>query len=152
MSRKDFLSNFIVSQFDCSKLEEMIVGFIDLITTAQFILSDDNYQIKITPSYEMRLTGASSVRKVSSKVESLVIHKYDTEDKLQDLILKYPQAFNSLNSDEKNVFYKVFISYEKQNVICDELTLYPYQFQYIKKSAMIKFCLFLGLEKYINYF
>ena len=152
MTRKDFLSDFIVNQFDCSKLEQMIVGFLDLIQTAQFILSDDNYQIKITPSYEMRLTGSSSVRKVSSKVESLVIHKYDTEDKLQDLILKYPQAFNNLNSDEKNIFYKIFINREKQNVICDELNIYPYQFQYIKKSAMVKFCLYLGLEKYVEYF
>lgn len=50
MTRKDFLSDFIVSQFDCSKLEEVIVGFLDLIQTAQYILSDDNYQIKITSS------------------------------------------------------------------------------------------------------
>lgn len=152
MTRKDFLSDFIINQFNCSKLEEMIIGFLDLIQTAQFVLSDDNYQIKITPTYEMRLAGSSTVRKVSSKVESLVIHKYNTEDKLQDLVIKYPQAFNNLNSDEKMIFYRVFINHDKQNVICDELSIYPYQFQYIKKSAMVKFCLYLGLEKYVEYF
>jgi len=132
MTRKDFLSDFIVSQFDCSKLEEVIVGFLDLIQTAQYILSDDNYQIKITSSYEMRIGGSSSVRNVSSKVESLVIHKYHTEGKLQEMIIKYPKAFNSLNNFEKIIFKKIFIDHEKQNAICDELNIYPYQFHYIK--------------------
>ncbi|NLL01685.1 MAG: hypothetical protein GX265_01505 [Mollicutes bacterium] len=152
MMRKDFLSDFILNQFNCSKLEEVIIGFLDLIKTAQLMLSNDYYQIKITPTYEMKISGASSVRKVSSKVESLVIHKYDTMEKLEELIIKYPQAFNSLNSHEKTIFCKTFIDHDKQNVICDELNIYPYQYQYAKKSAMVKFCLFLGLEKYVDFF
>ena len=50
------------------------------------MLSDETYNIKITPTYEMKITGYSSVRNVSSKVESFVIHKYDTEDKLKELV------------------------------------------------------------------
>ena len=80
--KEKLLSDFITGQFNIRKLEEITKAFLELIDTVILMLSDETYNIKITPTYEMKITGYSSVRNVSSKVESFVIHKYDTEDKL----------------------------------------------------------------------
>ena len=87
--KEKLLSDFITGQFNIRKLEEITKAFLELIDTVILMLSDETYNIKITPTYEMKITGYSSVRNVSSKVESFVIHKYDTEDKLKELVYKY---------------------------------------------------------------
>ena len=93
--KEKLLSDFITGQFNIRKLEEITKAFLELIDTVILMLSDETYNIKITPTYEMKITGYSSVRNVSSKVESFVIHKYDTEDKLKELVYKYSKAYNT---------------------------------------------------------
>ena len=100
----------------------------------------------------MKITGYSSVRNVSSKVESFVIHKYDTEDKLKELVYKYSKAYNTMTKIERELFTKIFINKEKKTYIMEDLGLYQYQFDPIKKSAIVKFCLVLGLDKYVDKF
>ena len=148
--RETILSDFITSQYNIRKLEEVTKTFLKLIDTVILILADDNYNIKITPSYELRITGYSNVRNVTSKVESFVIHKYDSEEKLKDLVFKYSKSFNNMSKTERELFTKIFINKEKKTYVMEEMGLYQYQFDPIKKSAVVKFCLVLGLDKYIN--
>ena len=148
--RETILSDFITSQYNIRKLEEVTKTFLKLIDTVILILADDNYNIKITPSYELRITGYSNVRNVTSKVESFVIHKYDSEEKLKDLVFKYSKSFNNMSKTERELFTKIFINKEKKTYVMEEMGLYQYQFDPIKKSAVVKFCLVLGLDKYVN--
>ena len=148
--RETILSDFITSQYNIRKLEEVTKTFLELIDTVILILADDSYNIKITPSYELKITGYSSVRNVTSKVESFVIHKYDSEEKLKDLVYKYSKSFNNMSKVERELFTKIFINKEKKTYVMEEMGLYQYQFDPIKKSAIVKFCLVLGLDKYIN--
>lgn len=148
--KEKLLSDFITSQYNIRKLEEVTKAFLELIDTVILILADDSYNIKITPSYELKITGYSNVRNVSSKVESFIIHKYDSEEKLKDLVFKYSKSFNSMTKLERELFTKLFINKEKKTYIMQDMVLYQYQFDPIKKSAVVKFCLVLGLDKYIN--
>lgn len=148
--KEKLLSDFITSQYNIRKLEEVTKAFLELIDTVILILADDSYNIKITPSYELKITGYSNVRNVSSKVESFIIHKYDSEEKLKDLVFKYSKSFNSMTKLERELFTKLFINKEKKTYIMQDMGLYQYQFDPIKKSAIVKFCLVLGLDKYIN--
>lgn len=148
--RETILSDFITSQYNIRKLEEVTKTFLELIDTVILILADDSYNIKITPSYELKITGYSNVRNVTSKVESFVIHKYDSEEKLKDLVYKYSKSFNNMSKTERELFTKIFINKEKKTYVMEEMGLYQYQFDPIKKSAVVKFCLVLGLDKYIN--
>ena len=148
--RETILSDFITSQYNIRKLEEVTKTFLELIDTVILILADDSYNIKITPSYELKITGYSSVRNVTSKVESFVIHKYDSEEKLKDLVYKYSKSFNNMSKIERELFTKIFINKEKKTYVMEEMGLYQYQFDPIKKSAVVKFCLVLGLAKYVN--
>lgn len=150
--KEKLLSKFITNQFNIQKLEEITRAFIELIDTVVLMLSDSTYNIKITPTYEMKVTGYSSVRNVSSKVESFVIQKYDTEEKLKELVYKYSKAFNEMTQVERELFTKIYINNEKKTYIMEEMNLYQYQFDPIKKSAIVKFCLILGLDKYIDKF
>lgn len=148
--RETILSDFITSQYNIRKLEEVTKTFLELIDTVILILADDSYNIKITPSYELKITGYSSVRNVTSKVESFVIHKYDSEEKLKDLVYKYSKSFNNMSKVERELFTKIFINKEKKTYVMEKMGLYQYQFDPIKKSAVVKFCLVLGLDKYVN--
>lgn len=148
--REKLLSDFITNQYNIRKFEDVTKAFLELIDTVVLILSDDSYNIKITPSYEMKISGYSSVRNTTSKVESFVIHKYDTEEKLKELLFKYSKSFNGMSKIERELFTRLFINREKKTNVMADMSLYQYQFDPIKKSAVVKFCLVLGLDKYID--
>lgn len=152
MKSEKILSDFIVKQFDVKKLEEMINAFLELVETASLILDDKDYYIRITSTYEVELSGKSSNRNVSSKIETFMIYEYDNKDKLRDLIAKYPNAVNMLSKNEKELFIRWFIKKEKKSFIQETMILHQYQYDRLKKSMIVKFCLFLGLDKYINNF
>ena len=115
--REKILSNFITNQYDIKKLEEVTKIFLELIDAVILILADESYNIKITPSYELKITGYTSSRNVTSKVESFIIKKYDSEEKLKDLVYKYSKSFNGMTKLERELFTKIFINKEKKTHI-----------------------------------
>lgn len=152
MKSEKILSNFIFKQFDIKKLEEILKAFLELVETATLMLDEKDYYIKITPTYEIEIAGKSSVRNVSSKIETFMIYEYDTKDKLRELISKYPNAVKMLSDKERELFIRCFVNKEKKVSIQDSMFLYPYQYDRLKKSTIIKFCIFLGLDKYVKNF
>lgn len=115
--------------------------------TAIIILSNEDYNIKITSSYEMKLSSRTKFS-TTSRVESFLISKYDSDDKLKELLYKYSKAFNTMTKPERELFSKYFIKEEKKSIVMRDMGIYQYQFDPIKKSAVVKFCLVLGLDKY----
>ena len=152
MKSETILSDFMVKQFDVKKLEEIIKAFLELVETASLILDEKDYYIQITPTYEVEMTGGSSVRNVSSKIETFMIYEYDSKDKLRELIAKYPNAVKMLSKEEKELFIRCFINKEKKSFIQEAMILHQYQYDRLKKSMIVKFCIFLGLDKYVNNF
>lgn len=152
MKSERILSDFIVNQFDVKKLEEIIKAFIELVETASLILDDNDYYIRITPTYEVELSGKSTCHNVSSKIETFMIYEYDTKEKLRNLIEKYPNAVNTLSKQEQELFIRCFINKEKKSFIQETMILHQYQYDKIKKSTIVKFCVILGLDKYVNNF
>lgn len=150
MQQKHYLSNFIIKQFDVVKFKKMIKVFLSLVENFQIVLDEEEYYIKLTPSYEIRVGGAS--KPTHSKVESFVIKQYDTAEKKQQLILKYKLAFNCLNDLERKVFYAVFLEHKTTIDICEDLIVYPDKLNYVKKSAIVRFALKLGFDKFIDQF
>lgn len=145
--KENLLSNFITNQYNIGKLEEVIRAFLNLTETAIIILSNEDYNIKITSSYEMKLSSRTKFS-TTSRVESFLISKYDSDDKLKELLYKYSKAFNTMAKPERELFSKYFIKGEKKSIVMRDMGIYQYQFDPIKKSAVVKFCLVLGLDKY----
>ena len=137
--KEKLLSDFITSQYNIRKLEEVTKAFLELIDTVILILADDSYNIKITPSYELKITGYSNVRNVSSKVESFVIHKYDSEEKLKDLVFKYSKSFNSMTKLERELFTKLFINKEKKLTLCKIWDYISINLILLKKVLLLNF-------------
>ena len=145
--KENLLSNFITNQYNIGKLEEVIRAFLNLTETAIIILSNEDYNIKITSSYEMKLSSRTKFS-TTSRVESFLISKYDSDDKLKELLYKYSKAFNTMTKPERELFSKYIIKGEKKSIVMRDMGIYQYQFDPIKKSAVVKFCLVLGLDKY----
>lgn len=152
MENKHVLTDFMINQFDVKKLEEMVRAFLELVETASLILDDNDYYIRITPTYEVELAGKSNVRSTSSKIETFMIYKYDSKEKLRDLIAKYPNAVKKLTKEEQELFVRCFINKEKKSYIQEAMILHQYQYDRLKKSTIVKFCIILGLDKYVNNF
>lgn len=150
MHQNQFLSDYIIKQFDVKKFKKMIIAFLSIVDNFQHIIDKDEYYIKYTANYEVRVGG--SKKPTSSKVESFIIKKYDTEDKKEQLLLKYKNAFNCLNPIERKVFVATFLENKTNLDLCDELVTYDQKVNSIRKSAIVRFCLKLGFERFVDYF
>ncbi len=147
--RECILSNYITEQYDVDKLEEVIKVFMDLIETAMLKLANDDYYIKITPSYEMRFAGNQLIFK-TSKIDSFLVDRYDTDEKLQELLFKCSKSFNNMTKQEREFFTRKFIKQERKFNLINDMSLHQYQYDQLRKSSIVKFCLVLGLDKFVN--
>lgn len=60
MHQNQFLSDYIIKQFDVKKFKKMIVAFLSIVDNFQLIIDKDEYYIKYTANYEVRVGGSSS--------------------------------------------------------------------------------------------
>jgi len=150
MNPNQYLSNFIVNQFNVKKFQKMIKAFLNLVENFQVLIDADDYYIKITPTYEIKVGG--SKKPTSSKIESFVFNQYNTIEKQKELLLKFKNALNSLNEIERKVFVSIFINNLTTADLCEDLIIYPDKLNVIKKSAIVKFCLKLGFDKFMDIF
>ena len=142
--------DYIVNQFPIDKYVEMIFAFLSLIESFEKIIDNEDYYIRITPKYELKI-GSYQIP-TSSKVESFIISKYDNEDKMKECISKYLYAYKTLNEMEKKVFIKYFLENKSDYEIIIELDTYSNLLNRIKKSAVVRFSLILGFDKLEKYF
>lgn len=146
----DFLSDFIVKQFDLTKYRTLILAFIEITITIEAMLNDEYYRIRFDSGGDLKVGGIK--KPISNQMESMMIRDYQTKEKMQQVLLKYKMAYNTLNDLEKDVFKLTFIDRLKDFDICDELCIYQKKLIQVRNSATIRFCLYLGLDKFVNLF
>jgi len=149
--RSDFLSEFVSNQYPIETLKLIIIAALDLVDTFIITLGEESYLNSSTiTNYEERL--GSFQKNISSKVETMIISNMKTEENMKDFIKKYGIALNSLNSDERDVFICTFIKKKDNLSIQAKLKMHSVQLTMIRKSAIVRFSLKMGLDKFIPLF
>lgn len=149
--RSDYLSDFVANQYPIETLKTIIFAVLDIVENFIIELGEENY---ITTSSTCRydeIVGTSQ-RNTSSKIESICIRHMNTEPQMKDFIRKYGEALNSLNREEKQVFVYTFIKKENNITILTDLKMHSVQLNTIRKSAIVRFSIKMGLEKFIPLF
>lgn len=149
--RSDYLSEFVASQYPVEIFKKIIIAVLDIVENFIVELGEDKYLNTYTTNrYEERI--GSFQRCTSSKVESMCIKNMSTESQKKSFISKYGMALNSLNREEKLVFVYTFIKRENNMTILSDLKMHPDQLTIIRKSAIVRFSIKMGLEKFISLF
>ena len=146
----EFMTDYVTNQFPIVKFKEMIFAYLNIVELFQVMLNDKDYYIRITPTYELRTS--SGKLPTNSKIESFVIKKYDNKVKMEDCVLQYPMAFFELNEEERQVFLKTFVERKKDIEIIEELRIHSVKLNTIRKSAIVRFSIKLGFDKYVKNF
>jgi len=103
----EFLSDFIVKQFDLVKYRDLTYAFLEIAITIEAMLNDEYYKIRFDSGGDLKVGG---IKKPSSnQMDSMMIRDFQTKEKMQQVLLKYKMAYNSLNDLEKDVFKLSFI-------------------------------------------
>ena len=149
MKRSKYKSDVTLKHYDTVILNEMICAFLEIIDDLILILDEDDYNLKMSSNYELKVSNATRPR--TSKVESLALNFYDTKDKIRNLILKYPNAFNILTEEERILFNAIYIDHLREYQVIEKYPQFYYnKIQAVKKTAIIRFSLKLGLHNFID--
>lgn len=149
--RTDFLSGFVVEQYPIDILKQIINSVVDIVDNFIIELGEDEYlSLSSTSRYDERV--GSSQRNTTSKIETMCINKMKSEEKMKEFIYKYGQALNFLNREERQVFIHLFIKKSDTLTIYDDMKIGSNQYNVIKKSAIVRFSIKMGLEKFVPLF
>ena len=149
--RTDFLSGFVVEQYPIDILKQIINSVVDIVDNFIIELGEDEYlSLSSTSRYDKRV--GSSQRNTTSKIETMCIKKMKSEEKMKEFIYKYGQALNFLNREERQVFIHLFIKKSDTLTIYDDMKIGSNQYNVIKKSAIVRFSIKMGLEKFVPLF
>lgn len=146
-----YLTDYVANQYPIEVLKKMIFAVVDAVDNFILEIGEENYINSSSISkYEQRL--GSFQRIASSKVESMCLSRIHEDEKKKSFILKYGLALKQLNVMEKEVFVATFVNGESNNAIKQSLGLGSDQLTTIRKSAIIRFSLKMGLTKFIPLF
>ena len=148
VKRSPYLSEEVSKQYPIEKLKGLIINVIDIVENFILELGDENkYNSSSTAKYEECI--GSQQFSTSSKIESMLIKMYDEESKKRLFIDKYFKALESLDKLERKVIIYSFIDGITYEELCEKLELSTQTVNKIKKSAIVRFSLKLGLDKFI---
>lgn len=149
--RTDFLSGFVVEQYPIDILKQIINSVVDIVDNFIIELGEDEYlSLSSTSRYDERV--GSSQRNTTSKIETMCIKKMNSEEKMKEFIYKYGQALDFLNREERQVFIHLFIKKSDTLTIYDDMKIGSNQYNVIKKSAIVRFSIKMGLERFVPLF
>ena len=148
IKRSPYLSEEVSKQYPIEKFKGLIINVIDIVENFILELGDENkYNSSSTAKYEECI--GSHQFSTTSKIESMLIRMYDEEDKKRQFIDKYFKALESLEKTERKVIIYTFINCIEFEVICEKIECSPQTLSKIKKSAIVRFALKLGLDKFV---
>lgn len=148
IKRSPYISDEISKQYPIDELKGLIINVIDIVENFILELGDEEkYNSSSTAKYEESI--GSHQFSTSSKIESMLIRLYDQEPKKREFIDKYFKALESLNNMEKKIFISTFIRCSLVEEICEDNQISSKTVNRIKKSAIIRFSLKLGLDKFV---
>jgi len=148
IKRSPYISDEISKQYPIDELKGLIINVIDIVENFILELGDENkYNSSSTAKYEECI--GSHQFCTTSKIESMLIRLYDQEQKKREFIDKYFKALESLNIMEKKIFIATFIRCSLVEEICEDNQISSKTVNRIKKSAIIRFSLKVGLDKFV---
>lgn len=147
--RTDFLTDFIANQYPIEKFKEIIFITLDIV---------DNFLLTLENGFEYNSTSIASYgekycspnRNINSKVESILIKNMQTEEKMTQFLESYFNAYHSLNNYEKDIFDATFIDRLTDIEIIEKYKTHSKQIRVVRKSAIVRFCLKAGLDKFVD--
>lgn len=146
--RDKFLNDFIANQYPVDKFKQLIIDALDLAENFQLILdSDFDYNSSSIVSYGEKF-GFSKYRK-NSKVESLCIKHFNDEEKMREFLAVFWNAYDLLNDEEKQIFNATFIEGLTDLEIADIYKTHTHRIVFVRRSAIVRFCLRTGLDKFV---
>lgn len=147
--RTEFLNEYVANQYPIEKFKELIFITLDIVENFLLTLENGyNYNSTSIASYEEKY--GSSQRNTNSKIESIIIKNMRDEERMSQFLNCYFIAYNTLNKDEKDIFDATFIDRLTDQEIIDKYKTYSKHITQVKKSAVIKFCLRSGLDKFVD--
>ena len=146
--RSNFLSEFVANQYPIDKFRLLIIDALDLADNFQLILdSGFNYDSSSISSYGDKY-GLSKYNK-NSKVESFYIKYFDDEEKMKNFLAIFWNAYDLLNEEEKEIFDATFINKMTDIEIADIYKTHTHRIILVRRSAIVRFCLRTGLDKFV---
>lgn len=148
IKRSLYLSEELTSQYPIEKYKKLILDVIDIVENFIIELGDESkYDSSSTAKYEECV--GSHQFSTSSKIESMLIKMYDQEPKKREFIDKYFKVLKSLDKLERKAFICTFIKGMETEDLIEVLKLSDKPVRRIKKSAIVRFSIRLGLDKFI---
>ncbi len=147
--RNMFLSDYVVKQYPIADFKKIIFITLDIVENFLLCLeSGFDYNSLTIASYSEKY--ASFKKNTNSKIESIYLHNLDTTVKMQDFLNSYYNAYEALNAEEKMIFNASFIDCLSDLEIIDKYKTHSKYINMVRKSAIIKFCIKSGLDKFIS--
>lgn len=148
IKRSLYMSEKISRQYPIEKFKGLIINVIEIVENFIIELGDeDKYDSSSTAKYDECI--GTHQFSTSSKIESMLIRMYSEEDKKRQFIDKYFKALESLEKLERKVIIYTFIDCLEYDEICEKLGLCSQTVSKIKKSAIVRFSIKLGLDKFV---
>lgn len=148
IKRSLYMSEKISRQYPIEKFKGLIINVIEIVENFIIELGDeDKYDSSSTAKYDECI--GTHQFSTSSKIESMLIRMYSEEDKKRQFIDKYFKALESLEKLERKVIIYTFIDCLEYDEVCEKLGLCSQTVSKIKKSAIVRFSIKLGLDKFV---
>ncbi len=145
--RSFFLSDYIVNQYPIDKYKEIIFITLDIVQNFLLILENGfNYNSVSINSFETKYVSKNN--RNNSKIESIYIKNMKTRETMTNFIECYFNAYKTLSQEEKDIFDATFIDGLTDLEIIEKYNTYANYISIVRKSAIVRFCLKAGLDKF----
>lgn len=145
--RSIYLSPMVVNQYPLEELKELIFATLDIVENYLISLNYDNVLDLTSHNKYKELIGGFAKGFNPNKIISLIIKVNETKSKMEDFLNSYYYAIQTLEPLEREVFIYSFIKRYDSLEILEKLKLHSVQLTEIRKSAIVRFSLRLGLDK-----
>lgn len=147
--RTIFLSDYIANQYPIEKFKEIIFITLDIVENFLLTLEEGfDYNSTSIASYEKKY--GSTAKNNNSKIESIYIKNLNSEEKMIRFLQSYFVAYKSLSQEEKDIFDATFIDRLTDLEIIEDYKTHSKHIRMVRKSAIVRFCLRAGLDKYVD--
>lgn len=144
-----FMHKCVTDEYPIEKFKKLIEISIDIAEAFIMTLEDGfDYDSSSIASYGEKY--GSSQHSTVSKIESILISQMLRKEQMENFLNSYFGAYNYLNSEEKKIFNATFIDRMTDVKIIIEYDTYSDYIQLVRNSAIVKFCLRSGLNKFID--
>lgn len=147
-TRTNYLSEFITKQYPVEKYKELIIITLDIVENFLLTLEEGfDYDSTSVNKFEYKY---SSQKNTSSKVESILINNYTSEEQMKSFLESYFSAYETLNDEEKRIFNSTFFEKISDLEIMEKYKTNSKHISTVRKSSIIRFCLKMGLDQFVN--